>query len=51
MAVELLQAKGDHKELGRNWISGYLSRHSTLQAEYSRTLNQDRFLARNQNTI
>ena len=51
MAVELLQAKGDHKELGKNWVSGYLSRHPTLQAKYSRTLDQDRFLAQNQDII
>ncbi len=51
MAVELLQAKGDHKELGKNRVSGYLSCHPTLQAEYSRTLDQDRFLAQNQDII
>ncbi len=45
MAVELLQTKDDHKELGKNWVSRYLSRHSTLQAKYSSTFDQDRFLA------
>ncbi len=49
--MELLQVKGDHKETGKNWVSGYLSRHPTLQAKYSRTLDQDRFLAQNQDTI
>ena len=41
MAVELLQAKGDDKELGKNLVSRYLSRHPTLQAKYSCTLDQD----------
>ena len=30
MAMELLQAKGDHKELSKNWVSGYLSCYLTL---------------------
>ncbi len=51
MAVELLQAKGNHKKLSQNWVSGYLSRHLTLQAKYSRTLDQDRFFAQNQDII
>ena len=51
MAVELLQAKGDHKELDKNWVSGYLSRHLTLQAKYSCILDQDQFLAQNQDII
>ncbi len=51
MAVELLQAKDDYKELGINYVSGYLSRHLTLQAKYSRTLDQDRFFAQNQDII
>ena len=41
MATELLQAKGDYRELG------FLDRHPTLQVKYSRTLDQDRFLAQN----
>ena len=45
MAEELLRAKGDYKELGKNWVSGFLVRHPTLQVKYSRTLDQDRFLA------
>ncbi len=51
MAVELLQAKGNHKKLSQNWVSGYLSRHTTLQAKYSRTLHQHQFLAQNQDII
>ena len=51
IAVELLQPKGNHKELGKNWVSGYLSHHPTLQAKYSCTLDQDRFLALNQDII
>ena len=39
MPVELLQAKGDYKEFGKNWGLKYLSRHPTLQAKYSRTLD------------
>lgn len=51
MAEELLQAKGDYKELGKNWVSKYLSRHPMLQAKYSRTLDQDRFLAQDHDII
>ncbi len=45
MATELLQAKGDYRELG------FLDRHPTLQVKYSRTLDQDRFLAQNRDII
>ncbi len=45
MAEELLQARGDYKELGVNWTSGFLTRHPMLQWKYSRTLDQERFLA------
>ena len=51
MAVELLQAKGDYKELGKNWVSKYLSRYPMLLAKYSRTLDQDRFLAQDYDII
>ena len=51
MAEELLKAKGDYKELGKNWVSGFLNCHPTLQAKYSRTLDQDRFLAQNRDII
>lgn len=51
MAEELLQAKQDYKELEKKWISGFLSRHPTLQAKYSCTLDQDRFLAQNWDII
>ena len=37
MGEELLQAKGDNKPLGKNWVQGFFSRHPTLQAKYSRT--------------
>ncbi len=45
MAVGLLQAKSHLKELGKSWVSRHLSCHPTLQANYSRTLDQDLFLA------
>lgn len=51
MATELLQVKGDYRELGKNWVSAFLDRHPTLQAKYSRTLDQDRFLAQNRDII
>ena len=51
MAVELLQAKGDYKELGKNWVSKYLSRHPMLLAKYSHTLDQGRFLAQDHDII
>ncbi len=51
MAQELLRAKGNYKESGNNWVLGFLGYHPTLQAKYSRTLNQDRFLAQNRDII
>ena len=45
MAEELLQAKGDYKELGVNWTPGFLTRYPMLQSKYSRTLDQEQFLA------
>ena len=51
MAEELLQAKGDYKELGTNWNIRFLDRHPVLQSKYSCTLDQERFLAQNQDSI
>ena len=51
MAQELLQAKRDYKELGKNWVLGFLGCHSTLQAKYSRTFDQNWFLVQNQDII
>ncbi len=51
MAEELLRAKGYYKELEKNWVLGFLGCHPTLQAKYSRTLDQDRFLAQNRDII
>ena len=51
MAEELLQAKQDFKELGKNWSEEFLSRHPILQSKYSRTLDQERFLAQNLDSI
>ncbi len=45
MAHKLLQAKDDYKELGVNWNSGFLERHPALQPKYSRTLDQECYLA------
>ena len=42
MAKELLIAKGDHKELGRNWINKFLDRHPELQSRFSQPLDKDR---------
>ena len=51
MTKELLQAKCDYQELGKNWVSVFFDCHSTLQAKYSGILDQDRFLVQNQNVI
>ena len=51
MAEKLLRAKQDFKELGKNWSEKFLSRHSVLQSKYSRTLDRERFLAQNRNSI
>ena len=51
MAKQLLRAKSDYKELEKNWVSGFFGRHLTLQAKYSRILDQDRFLAQNRDII
>ena len=48
MVVELLQARGDHTVLGVNWQQYFLDRHPDLHAKYSRTLDQDRLLAENE---
>ncbi len=51
MAQELLRVKGDYKELGKNWVSGFFGCHPMLQTKYSRTLAQNRFLAQNRDII
>ena len=51
MAKELLRAKQDFKELGKNWSEKFLGRHPILQSKYSRTLDQERFLAQNRDSI
>lgn len=51
MAEELLQAKQDFKELGKNWSEKFLGRHPILQSKYSCTLDQKRFLAQNRDLI
>ena len=45
MAQKLLQAKGDTTKLGRNWGLAFMSHHPGLKSRYSRTLDQDRYLA------
>ena len=45
MAQKLLQAKGDTTKLGRNWGLVFLNRHPGLKSKYSRTLDQERYLA------
>ena len=51
MAEELLRAKQDFKELGNNWSENFLNRHPILQSKYSRTLDQERYLAQNRDSI
>ncbi len=51
MVEELLRAKQDFKELSKNWSEKFLCRHLILQSKYSRTLDQERFLTRNQDSI
>ncbi len=51
IAKELLQAKKDFKELSKNWSEKFLSHHSLLQSKYSRTLDQEQFLAQNWDLI
>lgn len=34
MAEELLRAKQDFKELGKNWSEKFLNRHPALQSKY-----------------
>ena len=48
MAVDLLKAKGETGTLGINWTSQFLKRHPELQSKYSRTLDQDRVFAENE---
>ena len=35
MAIEILQAKGDHQPLGINWVAKFLSRHNELKTRFS----------------
>ncbi len=51
MTTEFLQAGGDYRDLGRNWVSEFFNFYSTLQSKYSFTLYPDRFLAQNCNII
>ena len=51
MAEELLRAKQDFKQLGKNLLEKFFSRHPILQSKYSRTLDQERFLAQNRDSI
>ncbi len=51
MAKELLQARYDFKKRGKNWVARFLNRYPILQSQYSRTLDQDRFLAQNHDSI
>ena len=51
MVTELLQAKADYWELGKNWVLAFFNHHLILQAKYSRTLDQNRFLAQNRDII
>ncbi len=51
MAEELLQARHDFKKLGKNWTERFLNCHPILQSKYSYTLDQDRFLAQNRDSI
>jgi hypothetical protein len=45
MAVELLQAKGDYKELGICWTDQFFRQHPDLKAKFYRGLDQQRALA------
>ena len=47
MVAELLQAKGDYQELGKSWVLVFFYCHPTLQAKYSRILDQNQFLVQN----
>ncbi len=51
MAQELLRAKQDFKELGKNWTEKFLGRHPILQSKYSWTLDQEQFLAQKHDSI
>ena len=42
MASEILLDRGDHRPLGINWVSKFLSRHSELQSRFSQPLDKDR---------
>ena len=51
MAQNLLQAKEDTTKLGRNQTLGFIDRHSGLKSKYSRTMDQDRYLAEDPKVI
>ncbi len=51
MAEELLQARHNFKEPGKNWTVGFFNCHPVLQSKYSHTLDPDQFLAQNRDSI
>ncbi len=51
MVEELLQAKQDFKELGKNWSEKFINRHPVPQSKYNRTFDQEQFLAQNWDSI
>ena len=45
MANKLLHARGVTVGVGLNWFPEFLKRHPGLKSKYSRTLDQERYLA------
>ena len=51
MANKLLDARGVTIKVGINWFPAFLGRHPGLKSKYSRTLDQERYLAEDFQTI
>ena len=51
MATELLEAKGDKKPLGKNWVQKFLIRHSQIKIIYVPPLDKERAKAQDPNLI
>jgi len=47
MAIEILVAKGDNKDLRIHWTGSFLKRHPSLRAQFVNPLDKERVLAHN----
>jgi hypothetical protein len=51
MAVQLLKARGDTEDLGKNWQARFLRRHPSLKSTFSTPQDKNRVLAGEEDVI